>query len=127
MMATRRDFQLVRGLSVPHSAVHMPIATQKLRTVRGQRLADVVILDATQDLRGVALDIRFLVSMSQASPQDSIKTAPEPRIRIWNGVCRLTLILLIFVSFGRCVCKPPQVLPGPGSWKTRASISFRYD
>lgn len=38
-------------------------------------------------------------------PQDPIKSAPELRIRILLRVCRLTLILLIFVSFRTCVCK----------------------
>lgn len=109
MMVTRRDFQVVRGRFSPRSAVHMPVATQKLRTVRGQRLTDVVILGATQDLRGVALDIRFHVSMSQAgrmagSTSKLTKNLAYASGKLW--VCRMTLIPLIFVSFGTCIYRP---------------------
>lgn len=92
MMVTRRDFhQPVRGTrSVPHSAQHMPIATQKLRTLPGQRA------DSSRDLacntgsaRGSPEHKVPFVSMSQAGRrvgQVSIspsKLTQNPALRTW--------------------------------------------
>lgn len=94
----------------------MLIATQKLRTVRGQTLTAVVIFGCyTGSARGSP---GYKVPCLDVASRSPSKLPQEPRIRILPRVCRLTMILLFDL---RLFLGHAFAGPGPGSLTNRAT------